>query len=147
MSENDMSDLKQIDTKACKKFNIKIATYARVVNVHDGDTISVIFKFAGSYCKFTVRLDGIDTAEINGELRKVAIKARDRLNEFIQQSDSFVWLECKGFDKYGRVLADVWDLHKQTCFGKQLLNEHLAYEYHGKTKLTVAEQMNLLQTT
>ena len=146
-SAGELLELRNVDTKACKHFTVKLETYARVVNVHDGDTITVIFKFGGSYCKFNVRLDGIDTAELHGELSNIARKAKDRLAEFIGNSDNIVWLQCKGLDKYGRVLADVWDINKEVCFGKKLVDEHLAYEYHGKKKLTVADQLKLLQTT
>lgn len=145
MTDNPtISELLNIDVKSCKKFTIDLSTYARVVNVHDGDTITVVFKFAGVFQKFSVRLDGIDTAELHGELSDMALRARDRLIELISQTNQIVWLDCKGLDKYGRVLADVRDSNRNICFSKALLDEHLAYEYHGKTKLSVVEQAQSL---
>jgi endonuclease YncB( thermonuclease family) len=139
-----IAELQCLDIKTCKNFTIDVSTFARVLAVYDGDTITVVFKFAGEFQKFKVRLDGIDTAELHGELSALAIKARDRLAEFIANSNQIVWLDCKGLDKYGRLLANVWDANKTMCFSTQLLDEHLAYEYHGKTKPSTAEQAKML---
>lgn len=86
-----ISELLNIDLKSCKRFTIDLSTYARVVNIHDGDTITVVFKFAGAFQKFSVRLDGIDTAELHGELSSLAVRARDRLSELIANTLLFGW--------------------------------------------------------
>lgn len=109
----------------------------------------------GSYYKFSVRLNGIDTCEIrskNKALQDTAIKARDRLFELatnskvntkndikkILEADVYlVWVECEDKDKYGRVLANIYkDKDTTKSFSEILLEEKLAYKYEGKTKLT-----------
>lgn len=141
-------------------------TYARLVDIHDGDTITVIIPIFNHPFKFHLRLSGIDTCEINSkqpELKLKALQARNRLlqlatnniinsytnkKEIIQELDNKVyllWIECLDFDKYGRVLANVYTSQdKQSCLSTILLDEHLAYPYQGKTKLTTEQQIDIL---
>lgn len=144
-------------------------TYARLVDIHDGDTITVIIFIFNNPFKFHLRLAGIDTCEINNkhsELRLKAMQARNRVlqlatnntistytnkKDIIQELDNQVyllWIECLDFDKFGRVLANVYTSQdKKTCLSTTLLNEHLAYPYQGKTKLSQEEQLEYLNDT
>jgi endonuclease YncB( thermonuclease family) len=46
-----------------------------------------------------------------------------------------VWLKCHKFDKYGRVLADIYRSSEHgVSFSQILLAEGLAKEYHGGKK-------------
>jgi endonuclease YncB( thermonuclease family) len=59
-----------------------ILTYCRVVNIHDGDTCTIIFKLNDKYYKHNVRLNGIDTCEITSkspEIKQKAVNAKCRL--------------------------------------------------------------------
>ena len=60
----------------------------------------------------------------------------------------FVWVECLDFDKYGRLLANVYNLNTEiksdNSFSSILLKEKLAYVYNGDTKLTEEEQVECL---
>lgn len=138
-------------------------TYARLVDIHDGDTITLVIFIFNHPFKFHVRLAGIDTCEINNknsELKLKAMQARNRVlqlatnntissytnkKDIIQELDNQVyllWIECLDFDKFGRVLANVYTSQdKQQCFSTILLEEHLAYPYQGKTKLSEKEQL------
>ena len=62
-----------------------LSTFVRVVNIYDGDTMSVIIPFnLNTYYKYNIRILGIDTAEIhntNNILKNIAIKARKRVLE------------------------------------------------------------------
>ncbi len=55
------------------------------------------------------------------------------------------------FDLYGRVLGWLYDQKSdiktqiEQSFNHILINEHLAYKYEGKTKLTDLEQIELLK--
>jgi len=135
-------------------------SFGRVVDVYDGDTLKIILPIFNSYFKFTVRLSGIDTCEIkskNIELKNYALKARNRvfnlitdieLNETstkddikkILDSDVYiVWIECLDDDKYGRILANIYKEKETKSFSNILLEEKLAYNYEGKTKLSDSE--------
>ncbi len=110
-------------------------TLARVVSVHDGDTLTAVVPFAGSYYRFQVRLEGIDTCELRSTAnanRELAQRARLHLSRLVlecgqghapdigasvtaaavdgllDESVCLVRLVCGGFDKYGRLLAAVF---------------------------------------
>lgn len=142
------------------KFSLQGTHTARVVSVHDGDTLTCVIPFETTFYKFSVRLDGIDTAEMTSktELLKIkALLARSRLFKLITETniDTVEWkkrdfddyflkhyttvqLECTEMDKYGRVLANI------SNFANILVNEKLAYSYNGGTKLTEFEQAKML---
>ena len=104
-------------------------TVGRVVDIYDGDTLTVIIHYSGKYIKYPVRLSGIDTCEIkskNNENKELAYKARHRLYNLItnKKLDNYeckreeirkilnedvylVSLDISGLDKYGRLLAEV----------------------------------------
>ena len=59
--------------------------FARVVDVYDGDTMTVVIKFHDELRKIRVRLLGIDTAEMNAadtESKLLAIRARDHVIKY-----------------------------------------------------------------
>ena len=137
--------------------------WGRLVNVHDGDTITVIIEYpTNTFCKYNIRLDGIDTAEMtsnNLETKTKAIDARNLLiklatcekdcnitsttnrNQIIAMLEKkvyLVFLKCKNMDKYGRVLADVYTAgDMSTSLNSMILDANLAYEYHGGLKSEV----------
>ena len=58
----------------------------RVVDVHDGDTITCVLHIFGSFYKFSTRLCDLDTCEIrakNETNKTLALKARNRLIQLI----------------------------------------------------------------
>jgi endonuclease YncB( thermonuclease family) len=135
-----------------------IKTYARLVDVYDGDTVTCVFPIFGeNYFKFTIRLNGIDTAEMRGEFKSIALEARHKilnylcedmynLNQDCQRSDIqdflkknviIIWLECYNFDKYGRILGDIYKNKDTLSLSDILLNENLAYKYNGGKKTNV----------
>jgi endonuclease YncB( thermonuclease family) len=128
----------------------------RLIDVVDGDTIVCVIPMMGSFFKFNVRLKGIDTCEIKSKnplLRERAVKARDYIvkrlinnNETINRRETrkhlqetviFVYLYCYDFDKYGRLLADVYtNANRERTLSDELLQENLAYPYDGGKKVT-----------
>lgn len=132
----------------------------RLVNVHDGDTITAIIEYPkDTFFKYNIRLDGIDTSEMTSHdpnKKEHAIIARNFLiklttnleldtkrkytrNDIIgllNQKVYFVYIKCKTMDKYGRVLADLYTTDDlETSINQKILNVNMAYEYHGGTKL------------
>jgi len=83
--------------------------------------------------RFSVRLAGIDTAEIKGKTekeRESAQEAKCALQKLIL--NKVVALKNLKTEKYGRVLADVYlgDLH----VNQWLLDNNYAVQYSGGTK-------------
>lgn len=131
---------------------------ARLVNVHDGDTVTVIAEvFPSRVFKFNVRLIGIDAPEItssNPEIKKMAEIVRLRLlclltNEknlisdhltrsqmihLLEQKTNIVFVRCKTTDKYGRILAEISVTEHLPHVGLVLLQEGLVRPYDGEAK-------------
>ena len=110
---------------------------AKVVSVYDGDTIKVVFPIFKKNFKWNCRVAGLDTPELRtkdeGE-KKNGYYVRDRLREKIL--DRLVIVKCGEFDKYGRLLVDIYldELHVNQC----LIDKKYALIYDGGTKTSWA---------
>ena len=151
--------------KDTPEFSLKgLQTYARLIDIHDGDTMKLIIKYKNEFLKFTVRIDGIDTCEINSDndkLKEKAIEARNKVMKTICSKDFtkditkkeiknmlenevyLVKIECDEFDKYGRLLCNVYTVNEENKISIKdiLIKEKLAYSYDGGTKLTEEQQI------
>ena len=132
--------LLNIDYKNTTRF-VPPIEYGKVIKVYDGDTITIASRLTNGSLpiyRFSVRLRGIDSAEIKGLTeteKKLAIKSRDALHGLI--FDKIVTLKNVGVEKYGRVLADVYleNLH----VNQWLLNNNYAVPYDGGKKIRSEE--------
>ncbi len=140
-----------------------LKTYARVIDVYDGDTITIVIDINNFYLKFKCRLTGIDTCEIRSKSlpnKQLAIQARNRLFnlitdytinevynkkeivEYFDKNIAIIWVHCLDFDKYGRLLVDCYSTSDDSkSFSQILIDEKLAYFYDGETKLTEEQQL------
>lgn len=143
----------------------------RLVDIIDGDSLVIILPVFNSYYKYHVRINGIDTCEMkskNQDNKTLALQARLELlclitqgtnqeqeydinitrtdiKRILNESVFLIYLECKDFDKYGRLLADVYTNKTKTIMLSQhLLDKHLAYVYTGATKLKETEQLDIM---
>ena len=121
------------DTFANAKPFVPQITEGRVVKVYDGDTITIVAKLPykdSEYYRFSVRLLGIDTAEIKGPEKDRATKARDALSSRILNHS--VQLRDVATEKYGRLLANVY--LGDECMNKWMLEQGHAIPYDGGNK-------------
>ena len=140
---------------------------SRIIDITDGDTVKAIISFKDSYYKIIVRLNNIDTCETKSkceENKKLGMDAKKRIYNLItgkiadadlnkksikselNNNCYLIYLKCYDFDKYGRVLGDIYkDVNSDESFSSILIKEKLAYLYEGKTKLTEKEQIELLK--
>lgn len=148
-------------------FSLKgLKTYARVIDLYDGDTITVVFDVNGYFLKFKCRLIGVDTCEIrskNVAIKRLATLAKRRLfhlitndhmddennkkelTKYFDDKICIIWVHCLDFDKYGRLLIDCYSSSEdEKSFSNILIDEKLAYKYDGETKLTEEQQLSLL---
>tara|TARA_Y100000996_G_scaffold388955_1_gene348962 strand:+ start:4257 stop:4712 length:456 start_codon:yes stop_codon:yes gene_type:complete len=112
-------------------------TSGYVIKVYDGDTITIASKLNRQtpIYRWRIRILGIDCPEIktkNDTEKKVAIIARDTLSKMILHKK--VNLKNISYDKYGRILCDVY--YKKILISKWLLDKKLAVTYDGGTKKT-----------
>lgn len=128
-------ELRGATWKNCVPF-VPPVYHGKVIKVYDGDTITIATKLyydANTIYRFSVRLRGIDSAEIKGKTEKekhLAILARDALMAKIL--GHIVEFRNVSTEKYGRLLADVYfgDLH----INGWMLENGYAVPYDGGTK-------------
>lgn len=119
------------------KAYIPIITYGKVIKVYDGDTITIAAYLPESdeqVYKFSVRLRGIDSAEIRGSSpteKQHAIVARDALHAKI--FNKYVKIDNVATEKYGRLLSDVY--FEDCCINEWMLTNNYAVKYEGGTKV------------
>jgi endonuclease YncB( thermonuclease family) len=147
----------------------------RVVDIYDGDTCTCVLNVFDTFYKFTIRLMDIDTCEMTSKdniVKDRAYAARNRLYQLITKDESkfdpklsrkdlraklnskiyMISILCGGFDKYGRLLAYLFDVPTKgihfninETYNHILIKENYAYNYNGDTKLTENEQKIFLQ--
>lgn len=122
---------------------------AKIVNVYDGDTCRCVFMLDDKLVKFNCRMNGYDTPEIrprlNVENREDIItkakEARDYFKNLVK--DKLVHLKCGKFDKYGRLLADIYvnenenneaNLPFELWINKDMIDKGFGYSYDGGKK-------------
>lgn len=129
---------------------------ARLVDVHDGDTVTVVAEVFPTYVfKLNIRLIGIDAPEMTSkdpQVKLLAEQARTRvvsllttaqphghltralMIHLLNQQVHMVYIRCKKMDKYGRVLAEIARDEHEPHVGLVLLREGLARPYGGGKK-------------
>lgn len=123
-------DWSKIDNEV-KQFSLSGKKFiGKCVDVYDGDTVKVVFSVDGmdEVYKWNCRINRIDTPEIrtkNIKEKEFAKIVRDKLREKIL--NKLVIVDCLDFDKYGRLLVEIYhseSLQRVTdnLNGKELLN-------------------------
>lgn len=135
----DMNKLNNINSDDISIFSLNgYSTQAKVVDVYDGDTCTIVFKWEGKYRKFKCRCYGYDSPEMKprlnvenrDEIKENAVKAKERL---IKLTTDIVRVECMDFDKYGRLLVKLYK-NNNSLINDIMINEGHGYVYNGGTK-------------
>ena len=109
-----------------------------VIKVYDGDTITIAARLPiadSPLYRFSVRLRGIDSAEIRGKSdaeRAAALSARDALSALVLGKP--VRLLETGCEKYGRLLAHVYVDGVEGSLSDWMLAHKYAVPYDGGQK-------------
>jgi len=133
-------ELDNIEYKDAIPF-IPPVTQGKVIKVYDGDTITIASRLPiinSPMYRFSVRLTGIDSAEIKGKTfaeKEAAVKARDALRDLI--FGKVVTLRNVSTEKYGRILATVYLGDVNIC--EWMLEHKYAVPYDGGTKQRPSE--------
>ncbi len=113
---------------------------AKVLDVYDGDTITVALKIGSTYYKHKVRLYGLDTAEIktrNQEEKKVGLEAKEFLSNMVLNKLIEIRTPEREEDKYGRILGSVYYTGKNVS--DIMIENGYGYFYDGKKKKQFSE--------
>lgn len=147
ISNNNSEIIEQLKTKDITTPTLSLDGYysiAKVVSVYDGDTCRVVIPYKNDFYKWNVRLDGYDTPEMRPSKNKpnrdkeiaAAKEAKKYLiSQVMNTPDQLIFIKCKKFDKYGRLLADIFQNMGDTVSVNDLMvqNGH-GYRYNGGTK-------------
>lgn len=137
--------------------------YGRVVSIYDGDTMTLVLPVFEQYFKYNVRLMGIDTCEMKSKSAEnkdrahqarnavfsslgipIHLSTRKDIQKYLQDNITVVSINCGDFDKYGRLLGDVFAVNSSESLSEMLIRQGLAYRYYGETKLTEEQQEKAL---
>ena len=113
-------------------------TWVRVVDVYDGDTLKVLMNYRGFVNLWTVRMNGYDAPEMKplkthprrDEEKAKAKRAKEALVE--KTAGRTLFIRVCGFDKYGRLLAELYDGHLH--INQYMIDNGHGYVYHGGKK-------------
>jgi len=106
-------------------------------SVYDGDTFRLVLPVCCKKYIFPCRLNGADTPEVrtkNLTEKRVGQAVRDYVTELLESKPFRV--RCGNFDKYGRVLCDVY-IHideNEVSLSDHLIEKGYAYAYGGNKK-------------
>lgn len=154
------NQLKNLDN-SIPLFDLKDNTYsAKVVDVYDGDTCSIVIFLNKNFTKFKLRCLGYDTPEMKppkdcknrDQLIDMAIKSRNyfiskvtncnieinkhysksELKELLSQNTKIIKVKSHGWDKYGRFLGEIFINNKN--FNQEMIDKNYGYKYDGGTK-------------
>jgi len=152
--EQKASKLAQNTYENTPEFSFKGREFlAKVLDVYDGDTVTITVKVDETYFRMNCRLDGIDTPELKShdeEEKRAAKMARKYLIDLILESDTpleitreetrklcgegnkILLIKCRDFDKYGRLLVELWN--SSFCLNRRMIESGFAGKYDGGTK-------------
>jgi len=123
-----------LNTYAAKQYGS--VTVSKVISVYDGDTFRVnidsLPPIVGK--NIPVRLEGVDTPEINGKCqyeKDLALEARDFLRSKLSNAVEILLNDLQR-GKYFRIVAKVYI--DGVSLEEELLQNGLAYQYNGGKK-------------
>nr|QDY52382.1 staphylococcal nuclease homologue [Mimiviridae sp. ChoanoV1] len=143
-SDEIIQQLKVCDKKT-PKFSLQgLTKICKVVDIYDGDTCRVVFNHNGCINKWNIRMNGYDSPEMRpsrnlenrDEIKKKALESKNFLKSLVANSpEQLVYLKCGGFDKYGRLLGELYvNLDDEKSANQQMIDNNYGYVYHGGTK-------------
>lgn len=113
---------------------------ATVVKIVDGDTLDVDVDLGFSiYHTIRIRLNGLNTAELKSSSlaeRQEAISAKEYVKKWFDTHGYNILINTKKdkTEKYGRILAEVYDSSILDNLNNDLIREGLAKPYFGEKK-------------
>ena len=71
-------------------------------------------------------------------------ETKEEIKQYLHNNITIIKIICGKFDKYGRLLANIFTYNDEKSISEYLLSEKLAYQYDGGKKLTEDEQIEKL---
>ena len=148
-----------------KKFTFEgIITKAKVIDVYDGDTVTIVFYFQDIPIKDTFRMIGYDSPEIKPrkdmQNRNLHITAAKYVKEFLKNKllNQIVWVKFSQEEKYGRLMGNMYLINpnsknkfigNEDCINELMVVNGYGKQYGGgrKSEFTDIELNNIIDTT
>ena len=115
-------------------------TRVRVIDVYDGDTVTIAMEFHGTISSFRARLAHIDTPELKPSLnaanRTETVARANAARQYLMNLTlgQIVWVDILGYEKYGRLLIDLFlGKNDSTSVNQKLVTDGYAVSYEGGT--------------
>ena len=113
---------------------------AEVKKVIDGDTLDISVDLGFNiYTNIRVRLFGLNTPETRSadiEEKKLGLVAKEYVKTWLDTR--YYQVKVKTFkdktEKYGRILAEIYDMSGVDCLNIDLLESNIAKPYHGEKR-------------
>ncbi len=126
------------------KFSLAgIKTRAKIIDVYDGDTVTIAFCFNNSVYQKRCRIQGVDCAEIktrNNKEKEIGLEAKQFVSDLILNKIVHVEFSEKE-DKYGRLLARIFLIENKDNteaiaeeVSQMLIEKGFGYAYNGEKK-------------
>lgn len=132
LSRNKLEDCTMENTQEFSMKGRKIK--AKVIDVYDGDTVTIAFKFDSVFYRKSCRVKGVDCPEMRSkseEERKRAIQAKLFVQNLVLNKVITALFDNRE-DKYGRLLADIIVNGKK--LSEIIIEKGHGYSYDGGNK-------------
>jgi len=131
-------------TNELELYKLKGNFKCKVVDVYDGDTVTIVLLNKFGFEKHKLRMYGYDSPEIKPRLnisnREDEIKKAKAAKQYISDLilDKIVEFESMGYDKYGRLLGKLYLLNycSKVELNQIMIDKGHGYPYFGGTKKT-----------
>ena len=152
--EKKADRLKEMNYDNTPEFSFKGKTFfSKILDIYDGDTLTITVKVDNEYYRMNCRLNGLDTPELKShdEEEKNAAKLarkhlifllsgqkielddkRDVVRKLCATNNIIVSVRCLDFDKYGRLLVELYK--DSICINEKMVSDGFAGNYDGGTK-------------
>ena len=129
-------------TNELELYKLKGNFRAKVVDVYDGDTITIVIFNKYGFEKHKLRMYGYDSPEMKPKLdvpdRENGIAKAKEAKKFLSDIvlNNIVEFESMGFDKYGRLLGKIYQLEyfSKVDINQLMIDNGHGYAYYGGTK-------------
>jgi len=118
-----------------------IIIQGKVVDVYDGDTCKIVCFYPNSkkMVRYSCRMYGYDSPEMKplksnpnrDQEIEAAKRAKAYLVSLLEPINNIVWLYCRGLDKYGRLLVDIYHNKSDVNLKINSINDKMITEGHG----------------
>lgn len=136
---NNYDELSKLDCSLIPPFSFNgTIAIARICDVYDGDTVTIVFRHNGGYVKYKLRLTGFDTPEIKPTRdtpeRDLHVSAGKKVREYLRELilNKLVHIEFDHEDKYGRLMGKIYLLDQNLEPLKKSVNQILIERGYGK---------------